>query len=711
MREMGLWRYRLGILWVVSIMVCLVACAATPPPSDTPSGTSPSNRDEITLRMIQLAQAGRIEEAREHLRAYTAEHPDDGAMLYNLACLDLLLDEKDQALDDLEAALTRGYTNFRLIEADRSMAPLRDNPRYVALMETHESALRDTFEARSITLEEGYPNPMIALQGNGEATAELELSYDRDTLDVVLTVRDPDYADNRLPWNGGSGVLVNLIRPISHDDYESRRYHALGFGILEGESQAWLIAHDGEILLTPLPETRPVISRQGDTIIYQIPIHWEVFHPYAPPLDQDMGLNVFYLGAGASGHRPVLSLMAEDRLSFEPEPWRRYVPISFWTSDRSRPVMRGRIYDRLVEYGEVSVEFALWTLSDGPGEYRLSIVDAQGVRVADPAPLVLTFDGLEGLNFFNESYDLASLPNGTYRLELSLDGPDGPPMAYAETFSRFDEETLDGLNGRIYRMSGEETEILRYHLFVLARNLDRRHPQDDASALLQDHERIAAMVDICETGGSCLPESGVFMGGFAVDRMTQRMCALHLPPGHRELRAPHLLVVIPPRPGVEMALAAELGVALADQHDVIVAVPQSHGITGLALAKASEQTELAVNWARDLFRAEDVTLVGLESGADAALAASLDRPELFDQVLLEADHLLLEENRFSAVSLDELLMGRRNGLAYTLVSRLISDERLGIIEKAMVRQGFSVEVVAVGEETVDSEWIRRVVGP
>jgi hypothetical protein len=709
MSNTDVWSRRPGILWAILAFVCLGTCCASSPDKVM----TLRDRDAITLRMVQLAQAGRIDEAREHLRAYLADQPTDGTMYYNLACFDLLLDERDQAMVDLENALANGYSNFRLIEVDRSMAPLRHDPRFQALVETYEAALRDTFEARAITIEAGYPLRGIPLRSADPAPsirADLDLSYDRDALSVTLTVHDPDHDNTRLPWDGGSGVLVNLIRPISHDDYESRRYHALGFGCDDGEPRGYFVSHDGVVVMRPLAETRPVISRQGDTTTYRIAIDWDVFSPYAPPLDQDMGLNVFYLGSGTAGHRSVLSLMAEDRLSFEPEPWRRYVPISFWTSDRSRPVVRGRIYDRMVESGEVSVEFAMWSLSEGPGEYRLDLVDARGERVTDPAPLVRGFDGFEGLNLFDDSYDLGALPDGTYRLELALDGPDGLPLTYGETFTRFDEKTLDRLNERIYRMAGEEVQILRYQLFVLARDLNRRHPQEDASHLLRDHDRISALVDICEAGGSCLPASGVVAGGFAVDKMTQRLCALYVPPGHHELASPHLLVVLPPRPGLETSLAAELGAALSDRPDVVVAVPQSHGITGLALTKASEHTELAVKWARDLFGAEDVTLVGLASGADAALAVSLARPELFDRVLLEADHLLLEEHHFSAESLSELLSGRRNELAYTLVSRLISAERLGVITGAMESRGFGVDVVHIDQDTDDAQWISGRLG-
>ncbi len=680
-------------------LVTLWACA----PADADAPPSP-DRDAVTLRMIQLAQAGRIDEAREQVRAYLDAEPHDATMRYNLACLDLMAGEPDVALADLEAALAEGYTNFRLIETDPSLASLRGDPRLDTLVETYESALRDTLAARALVLEEGYPLGPIPLRGDG-AAAEAVLSFDREALRIELTVRDPGPDADALPWNGGRGVLVDLVRPLSHDDYESRHYHAVGLGLEDGEPRAWLVGLDGETQKTPLPGVTPTVERRGDATVWTAAIGWEVFHPYAPPLDQDMGLNVIYAGAGPEGRRTVLALMAEDRLAWGANPWRRYVPAAFWSSDRSRPVLRARLYDRLAEHGEVSLEFALWSLSEGPGEYHLSVVDAQGVRQAEPAPRIFAFDTMTELNFFNESYELGGLPDGVYRLELSLDGSDGIPMTWSETFTRLDARTLARLNDRIFRMDSPEAQILRYRLFRIAHALERRHPQDDAAESYAESRRIAAEIATLEAGGTILPDGGPVRGGFAVDRMTQRLCALHLPAGHRELEAPHLLLVVPPRPGVEMQLATGLGEALAGRGDVIVAVPQSHGESGLALAPASEQTEQALRWARDLVGAAKVTLVGLGGGADAALAMSLDAPGLADRVWLEVDRLLVEGGRGTLEGMAELFEGRGNETPYRLAARPNPGGRPSRLMQVMMERGFAVEGTGVAHPAGDAGWV------
>ena len=698
MHDMSVRRRRIAAMGLGLALVCLAACGGQ---TSTGAETAPTesashpNRDAVTLRMLQLAQSGHVAAAREAVQAYLAAMPNDLAMIYNLACLDASLAEPDTALADLETALARGYTNFRLIRSDPGLSDLRDDPRLEPLVERYESALRDSFEARAITLEESYPLGPIPLHGRG-AEADLQLAFDTDALALALTVRDAGPDGDGPPWSGGRGVQVNLVRPLSRDEYESPRFHAVALGVEDGTPRAWLVSIDGHVRKTPLPDVTPTISRRDDALVYEIALPWEIFRPYAPPLDQDMGLNVIYTGAGPVGLRPVLALMTESRFAWEGAPWRRYVPIAFWSSDRSRPVLRARLYDRLAEYGEVGLEFALWSLSEGPGEYRLSLVDDRDRRLADPAPKVFAFDTLEGLNFFNESYALGGLPDGTYRLELSLDGPDGRAMTYAETFARFDVTTVDALNERLYRLGTAESQIVRHELFRLARDLDRRHPQDDPSNLLVRCADIAERIGVLEAGDSVLPDAGPVHGGFAVDNMTQRDCALYFPSGHRDLAAPHLLLVVPPRPTVEMQLAEALGAALADRPDVIVAVPQSHGSSALALAPASEQTEMALRWVRELVGAVDVTLVGLGGGADAALAISLDRPDLVDRVWLETDRLLVEGDYATPAGWDALLTGRANAVPYLLVTRPDPSERPARLAEAMRKRGFDVEAAGAG---------------
>ena len=90
---------------VLALLSTVIGIGVAPAEQSKEGSSFLSQRDQMTLRMVQLAQAGRVIEARDVLRLYLQEHPTDGTMYYNLTCLDLWLKEKEQGLEDLERAL------------------------------------------------------------------------------------------------------------------------------------------------------------------------------------------------------------------------------------------------------------------------------------------------------------------------------------------------------------------------------------------------------------------------------------------------------------------------------------------------------------------------------------------------------------------------------------------------------------------------------
>jgi len=684
----------------------LAGCAAAPAPAPpAPAPPAPADRDATALRMVQLVRAGRLEEARAAVRDFTAAHPRDGTMLYNLACLDLMAEDRDTALATLETALAAGYSNFRLMEKDRSLSPLRDDPRYLEMVDRYESALRDTFESRALLLEAGYPVvdvPLHAADGGPGPEARLTVAYDRDALHVDVAGRDPAFSWAATPWEGGSGLLIHLIRPIGLDDYESRRYHAVALGLDQGEPRAWLVSVDGDRRREPLPEAAPILARDGDAFRWRASIPWDVFHPYGPPLDLEMGLNVIVLRAGGGSTRLVAALMPEARPPWEGDPWRRYVPVQFLDSDRSRPSARARISNRLVEGEAVALEAGAWCAVAGEARWTLEVLP-QG-RSDEPATSAVTrlWACAEGFNFDDTTVDVAALPTGLYRLRARCALPDGDELTLDEPFYRLREDDMDDLNRRLHELGGPRAELVRYHLFVFARDLDRRHPLDPVDDLDAEFRRIAGLVDDLEAGRPVLPEAGPFLGGFNVDTMVQRSCAMHLPPGWRERRDLRLLVVVPPGPGQEEELARAVG---SRRDDLVVLVPQSHGATGLDLDRATRHTATAVDWARELFGVERVALAGLGAGADAALAAALGRPDLVSALLLEVDGLFAVETGPGPERLEELIAASPPPPPTLLVAAAGHEESLAAVAAALRSRGGQVVGGVLEAGTPVAAWL------
>jgi adenylate cyclase len=62
-------------------------------------------------------------------------NPDSSNIQYNTACVYAAINKHDEALDHLEKAVDLGGRNKRYYENDQDLDPLRDHPRFKALMD------------------------------------------------------------------------------------------------------------------------------------------------------------------------------------------------------------------------------------------------------------------------------------------------------------------------------------------------------------------------------------------------------------------------------------------------------------------------------------------------------------------------------------------------------------------------------------------------
>lgn len=694
---------------VIIPLLLLILSGVVSPAVAGSTGETELDRDQVILRLVQFARAGRLVEAQGLLRDYLAKNPTDGTMHYNLTCLDLLLNQKDEALVDLQRALENGYSNFRLLEVDHDLDRLRDDPRFEPLVSGFKEKFIADFQASAIYLEEGYEPLELTMQRQDSPPMDVlplvSVAFDAQELRVSVQVADPDCAAEKPPWEGGCGVLVNLIHPVSPDDYDSRRYYSYGFFTRDGQPEAALVGKHGEVLLEAVPGLKPRIVQQGGQVRYEMAIPWEFFTPYAPGLDPEMGLNIFYLGAGEGPHRPVYSLQPENKLAFQPDTWRRYSPVFFLDSDRSSPVMHGRLYNRLTEGNDLGLQLALWSAGEGDAECTLTIhhLSDPGVTVGSPYVEIVPCE--RELNFFNFILDMAEIPTGSYLLRAELTAPDGMVFKREFPFDNFEKGWLGSLNQRIHQLDNPEQSTLRYHLFLLTRQVEQRHPQSDASFLHEAFDRMQTMIELSEAGGSILPDKGFFLGGFTTGPMTLRHCSMFLPAGFLKNPDLKILMVLPPEPRVEGQLARYLGSAFAGETETIVLVPQSHGYSSLTTPTAAEETVLAMRWAQELFGRVPITLVGLGNGADAALEASLIQPDLCREILLDGDQLYRDLEGFAARTVVQSLSGRVHRRPYTLTSGQTESPRLDLVESTMAKLGYRVVSLPLNGQTLDPAWL------
>ena len=83
---------------------------------------------EVNAEAFPLFDRGEYAEAKRLLAETLAEHPDAGGVLYNLACAEARLGERDAALDHLRRALEVHPGFAEHVHDDDDLASLRDDP-------------------------------------------------------------------------------------------------------------------------------------------------------------------------------------------------------------------------------------------------------------------------------------------------------------------------------------------------------------------------------------------------------------------------------------------------------------------------------------------------------------------------------------------------------------------------------------------------------
>ncbi len=92
------------------------------------------------LGALALLDLGESDKGLEWVDRAVAIDPDDANLLYNVACAYSLAGEADRALDTLEKVLDGGFGNRTWLEQDSDFDPLRDHPRFKAMLAGVDSA-------------------------------------------------------------------------------------------------------------------------------------------------------------------------------------------------------------------------------------------------------------------------------------------------------------------------------------------------------------------------------------------------------------------------------------------------------------------------------------------------------------------------------------------------------------------------------------------
>ncbi|MFO7898038.1 MAG: dienelactone hydrolase family protein [Planctomycetota bacterium] len=123
-------RLRIGL--ILALGVAGAAAAATPDRAELRERLQASRK--AMRRGVELLRKGQHAEALAELDKADQLVPNHPVIQYNRACALSLLGEKDAALDALDAAIARGYTDSAHMEKDPDLAAVRETDRFKELV-------------------------------------------------------------------------------------------------------------------------------------------------------------------------------------------------------------------------------------------------------------------------------------------------------------------------------------------------------------------------------------------------------------------------------------------------------------------------------------------------------------------------------------------------------------------------------------------------
>ncbi|MBA5638975.1 hypothetical protein H3H37_18095 [Duganella sp. LX20W] len=105
-----------------------------PPPEAGPIQKDSKTVNQLMNLAISHIEQGNLDEAEKDLQAARAHAPQQPLVAYNTAILRVKQHRMDDALRELEASFAAGFSYFDQLDMDNDLDPLRDDPRFVALV-------------------------------------------------------------------------------------------------------------------------------------------------------------------------------------------------------------------------------------------------------------------------------------------------------------------------------------------------------------------------------------------------------------------------------------------------------------------------------------------------------------------------------------------------------------------------------------------------
>lgn len=486
----------------------------------------------------------------------------------------------------------------------------------------------------TMQLSEGYWSPFSLTNDDQEyPKVNGELSFTQESFNLKAVVKDLHFKDGDRSWRYGDGFLINFITETHPDIKPSSQWYAYGFSIIAGKRQSVLVGHSGTYYLR-YDDIKPEIEidEKNHEAFYDIEIPWSKLAPFHPLIDKTLGINIRYNSQNDDESTLRLQLVEDEHFESELVAEKRYQPLLFLQSDKSKIQFAFEFINNIISSPETSVRVSIY--SEEKQDTSLTI------RLLDDALIYEKVQKLElnkGLQTFTVQL---SIPNktGLYTLDAGLEGrqwsqqfykllPDELPKIndYIETFEKRAKTPieLNSLNGLTYKFDD------------FKKSLDEHNPREQVTSIKTKMDELKVLYNRLQEYGHIYTEGRIRTAFKSPDDETLQPYSIVLPPDF-DPESEYKLLYCLHGSGVDEVrfLSWVLSFREAFCEDYMFVAPRGRDLSDWYVGQTERDMLHLLGIIRDMFGISRSIIFGFSMGGYGVWRTTFLHPDFFDAAIV-----------------------------------------------------------------------------
>ncbi len=486
---------------------------------------------------------------------------------------------------------------------------------------------------KEIILSEGsYYNTNLKDE-SGFPEIKLALTLNRSELIIKANVKDNHFKDGDRSWRYGDGFFVNFVTPFNNGTDSSNKFYSFGFSIQDGKPVAFVVNKDGKyfpkISSPPVPEIK--INNSLKTADYFIKIPWENIYPFNPLRDSLAGINIVYISQNDDRSRKI-NMLIYDNYDTESTNFRKYIPVRFRQSDKSRLQFSFAPKPKLVIKSPLIISYFVFSPGIVNSDFKVRIFKNQSLLNSHDFSTPL----ISGKDNFRDKIDLMMIP-GLYKISISLNDSlihNDNFLIYDSSFISKSKKEIDLLASDDNAASSLSVTTLYYQLNIIENEIASFDERKNLEELQNQIETFTSLLKIFMKDKTIFNKEGYLLAAFKsqIDLSPQPFSIML--PANFNPRQKHNLLFALHGSGVDEVEYIKYAAKMFAQNNFILVAPRGRGLSDWYTGTTEKDVVDLIKNIKSVFKIDKSFLYGFSMGGYGAWRFGLLYPELFDAAIV-----------------------------------------------------------------------------